>query len=184
MLKINLLTERRDAEREYRKMQQGNPNVDHLVMHLDTTVRRRVNQNTRNRKKMVVKRAAKIRLQQTRRAAKTFAPWLGTLGGPTTLNAGKKKPVGKDTDIRNKFSRCLFCNTHFEKDSAFAFCGETLLESGDCKQAWLAVHPETSELGVLTPVPEPPVGLKKPSKATVARMLAERKDYLPSPRRA
>src|ERR1700721_3035260 len=121
MLKINLLTDRRDAEREYRKMQENpcNPIVDHLVMHLDTTVRRRGNQNTRNRKKMVVKRAAKIRLQQTRRAAKTFAPWLGTLGGPTTLNAGKKKPVGKDTDIRNQFCRCLFCDTHFEKASAF-----------------------------------------------------------------
>lgn len=33
------------------------------------------------------------------------------------------------------------------------------------------------------PVPEPPVGLKKLSRAEVARLLAERKDYLPRPRK-
>jgi hypothetical protein len=187
MLKINLLTERRDAEREYRKMQQGNPIVDHLVMHLDTTVRRRVNQNTRNHKKMVVKRAAKIRCQQQRRGAKTFAPWLGTLGGPT-IGVSEKKPLSFKNEVVARFSRCLQCGTEFVDEkgratlSGFAFCGETATANGNCKQEWLAVHPETSELGKLTAPPEPTPIAFEHHKKSEARSIRGKKLPLRAPR--
>jgi hypothetical protein len=51
MLTINLLTERRDAERYYRRWKLGDVCVDWLVMHLDRTVRRRLHQEFRILKK-------------------------------------------------------------------------------------------------------------------------------------
>jgi hypothetical protein len=110
MLKMNLLTERRDARREaenaYRKMRSGAEVVDYLAMHLDTTVRRRLRQNIRNDKKRpallaarATKRALKLDLQMSRRKGMTLGPELlgRSLGQPNRdVEVGKPKPTGKD----------------------------------------------------------------------------------------
>ncbi len=65
---------------------------------------------------------------------------------------------------RQKFSRCLQCDNKFTDSRgrltllSFAFCGETALQAGACKKTWIAARLKKeadSELGVLTPVPEP-----------------------------
>jgi hypothetical protein len=149
MLKINLLTVRRDAEKWYLTMRSNpcNP-VDHLAMHLDLTVRRRIHQNIRNKKKQVVRRKLKRDLQMSRRTGIGMSELMsGFQGQPNRdVEVGKKKQVGKDRPC-HKFTRCLFCDEEFTDASGrptltmFAFCGESPLATGECKRAWLAALP-------------------------------------------
>jgi hypothetical protein len=151
MLKINLLTERRDAEREYRKMRDGVPVVDYLTIHLDTTVRRRVHQKLRNVKKQAARRNRKIKFQLSRRtgmsAVGSTNGFLGKNGAPNCDVHKVSQTLVKDPH-QQQFSRCLFCGTEFtdgkgrETLSNFAFCGETSLISGECKRAWIGSQPQ------------------------------------------
>lgn len=148
MLKINLLTERRDAEKQYLKMQAGAVVVDHLAMHLDRTVRRRVHQNIRNKKKQVVRRKQKRNLQMSRRTGIGMSELLGRFQGQPNRDAAACNHEEKFVIARsNKFSRCTFCDSEFVDTlggptlSSFAFCGESLLVTGECKRAWLAALP-------------------------------------------
>jgi hypothetical protein len=54
--------------------------------------------------------------------------------------------------------------------------------SRNTRQVLLFENEQLSVRKPLGPVPEPPVGLKKPTRAEAARIIAERKDYLPRPR--
>jgi hypothetical protein len=164
MLKINLLTVRRDAEKWYLKMRSNpcNPVVDHLAMHLDTTVRRRIHQNIRNKKKQVVRRKLKRNLLMSRRTGIGMTELTSRFQGQPNrdVEVRKKRQVGKDRPC-HKFSRCLFCDVEFADAngrtslSMFAFCGESLLATGECKRAWLAALPTPkkpkSNLGQVTP---------------------------------
>ncbi|MBZ5679190.1 MAG: hypothetical protein LAO24_03680 [Acidobacteriia bacterium] len=164
MLQINLLTNRRDAEQEYLKMHLGAVIVDHLAMHLDRTVRRRVLQNIRNDKKQpallveqAAKRAAKIKSGMGRRAAKYQHKGLGSQAGPAMCEVGKPRPTGRD-----KVSLLGRCDGYIQRCGAEKRMGKDQVDVND--------RPMVSVI---------PVGLKKPSKATIARIIAERKDYLP-----
>ena len=95
MLKINLLTERRDAERAYRRMYMGDDVVDFLAMDLDRTVRRRVRQKLRIDRAKVAKRAKKIELQMSRRTGIALG-LTGTHGEPNRDVRKPRPPAGKD----------------------------------------------------------------------------------------
>jgi hypothetical protein len=98
MLHINLLTVRKDAEKEYIKMRAGVTEIDHLVIHLNTAVRRRVLQNIRNDKKRTAKRFHKM----ARRAGMSTvgSTFLGA-NGEQNLDVRKPyPPTGKDRGYR------------------------------------------------------------------------------------
>ena len=152
MLKINLLTEHWRAEKEYRKMRDGASVVNHLEMHSNHKVRRRIHQNIRNDKKQPARLAARaVRVEQRNQAfaylnRDRFIGFDGKHEGPLNCSTvdGEKEVcvVGKQ-----KFSRCLRCGTDFIDDkgrptpASFAFCGERPEVAGQCKRAWLAEHP-------------------------------------------
>jgi len=142
MLKINLLTERRDAEKEYRKMLSGASVVNYLALHVDTTVRRRVHQNIRNDKKKVAKRERQTEVQWARRRAKSRVDLLSETRGPERRDGKALREVEKYVvDRFQRYSRCHHCGKEFVTPSGFAFCGESLLKAGDCKKAWLITRP-------------------------------------------
>jgi hypothetical protein len=105
MLKINLLSMRFDAERQYRKLRAGDA-CDYLTMLEDRTVRRRVHQNIRNDQKkpvLTVQRAErqvrKIETQLSRRRGMSLVPLLSRVQGSPNrdVGIGRSKQVGKDS---------------------------------------------------------------------------------------
>src|SRR5262245_45775095 len=102
MLKINLLSMRLDAEREYRKMRAGEA-CDFLTMLEDRTVRRRVHQNIRNDKKRsarINERSAR-QLSRRRGMSEVGNLFLGANGEPN----GSCKPLppeGTDEPTRKR----------------------------------------------------------------------------------
>jgi hypothetical protein len=161
MLKINILTRRIDAAKQYRRMREGDTNVDYLGMLEDRTVRRRIHQNIRNDKKRPAlfaaqhaRREEKIKFQQDRRAGMAWIPLLNRVVGQPNLCVGKQGEAGKDR--LQRYSRCLHCGTDFPIERNFEFCDESLTQAGACKKAWNAAHhveikPRPAKFNMVTP---------------------------------
>jgi hypothetical protein len=110
-----------------------------------------------NWKKKGVRRKFNDAKRMVRRSAKSMVDFLGGTRGPSARDHYKQQPTVV-IDDKQRYSRCLQCGTEWVDQnnkpvtSSFQFCGESLLRSGSCKQAWIEAHPVNLTLPEKEPV--------------------------------
>lgn len=180
MLKINLLSMKFDAEREYRKMLAGQV-CNYLTMLEDDQVGNRVKVKVKHQR---IEAKVAHQMLSRRGMSAVGSTFLGANGEPNRDVLKPTKPAGKDKVQR--FSRCLHCNTEFIDErgrptpSSFAFCGETSLEAGDCKRAWLATRPEVKREPKFTVVTREDVDWTKRQPSMRKGLRKARANYCPT----